>query len=154
MKSKSLFASFSSEKEAFFFEKKNQKTFVFRAVVILTLLASGATWADPVTPPSISPPDTWVQRTGGELRVLNKLDSTVQTLTLKVGETATLQTLSITLLACAVRPDDLPEDATAHLKVVDGRPEQPGFDGWILQREPGINMFEHPVYDIQLAGCN
>jgi hypothetical protein len=142
------------EKEAFFFEKKNQKTFVFCALVTLAVLLPGVAWAEPVTPPSISPPDSWVQRNGGALRVLNKLDSTVQTLTLKVGETARLQTLSITLLACAIRPDDLPEDATAHLKVVDERPDQPGFDGWILQREPGINLFEHPVYDIQLAGCN
>jgi hypothetical protein len=65
-----------------------------------------------------------------------------------------LQSLSITLEACAVRPDDLPADATAHLKVTDSRPDQPGYDGWILQQEPAINLFEHPVYDIQLAGCN
>lgn len=85
---------------------------------------------------------------------MNKLDSTVQTLTIKAGETARLDTLSITLEACAVRPNDLPADATAHLKVADSRPDQPGFDGWILEKEPGINMFEHPVYDIQLVGCS
>jgi len=143
---------FERDKAVVFFEKKNQKTLVFWAVLLLAW--PGAMRAETVAPPSISPPDSWVQRNTGALRVLNKLDSTVQTLTLKVGETTTLQTLSITLLACAIRPDDLPADATAHLKVVDARPEQPGFEGWILKREPGINMFEHPVYDIQLAGCS
>ncbi len=85
--------------------------------------------------------------------MLNKLDSTVQTLNLHVGETAKLQTLSITLRACAVRPDGLPEDATAQLSVADSRDGEPGFEGWILEKEPSLNMLEHPVYDIQLAGC-
>jgi hypothetical protein len=145
----------SSEKEEFFFsEEKRQKTFMSCAVLILALSLPGIAAAEVVTPPAISPPDTWVQRQAGTLRVLNKLDSTVQTLTLHVGQTTQLQSLSITLEACAVRPDDLPADATAHLKVTDSRPDQPGYDGWILQQEPAINLFEHPVYDIQLAGCN
>jgi hypothetical protein len=155
MKIKSLFASFSSEKEAsFFFEKKKQKTFILCSLFMLTLLSPGMAGAEVVTPPVISPPDTWVQRPAGTLRVLNKLDSTVQTLTLHAGDTAHLESLTITLEACAVRPDDLPADATAHLKVVDSRVDQPGYDGWILQKEPAINIFEHPVYDIQLASCN
>jgi hypothetical protein len=155
MKIKSLFASFSSEKEAsFFFEKKKQKTFILCSLFMASLLLPGMAGAEVVTPPVISPPDTWVARTAGTLRVLNKLDSTVQTLTVHVGDKAHLGSLAITLEACAVRPGDLPADATAHLKVADSRPDQPGFDGWILQKEPGINIFEHPVYDIQLAGCN
>ncbi len=155
MKIKSLFASFSSEKEeSFFSEEKKQKTFASCALLMLALFMPGMAWAEVVTPPAIPPADTWVQRQAGTLRVLNKLDSTVQTLTLHVGETTQLQSLSITLEACAVRPPDLPADASAHLKVTDSRPDQPGYDGWILQQEPAINLFEHPVYDIQLAGCS
>jgi hypothetical protein len=155
MKIKSLFASFSSEKEvSFFSEEKKQKTIASCAVLILALFLPAIASAEVVTPPTISPPNTWVLRQAGTLRVLNKLDSTVQTLKLNVGQTVQLQSLSITLEACAVRPDDLPADATAHLKVTDSRPDQPGYDGWILQQEPAINLFEHPVYDIQLAGCN
>jgi hypothetical protein len=106
-----------------------------------------------IAPPAISPPDSWQPRDTGTLRVLNKLDSTVEPVTLKVGQTVHLQSLSITLQACDVRPADLPADATAHLQVADSRDGQPGFDGWILQNEPAVNMLEHPVYDIQLAGC-
>ena len=122
-------------------------------VAIAACATPPARAADIVAPPSISPPDSWVQRQAGTVRVLNKIDSTVHALSLKVGETARLQTLSITLRACAVRPDDLPRDAAAHLSVSDSRQGAPDFDGWILQNEPAANMLEHPVYDIQLAGC-
>jgi hypothetical protein len=161
----------------FFFEKKNQKTFV-RAVpdpagaraaaeqtffasffqkrrpffLLLTLLATAAQ-AQPVEPPTISPPDTWVPRQSGTLRLLNKLDSTVTTLTLHVGQTVQVQSLSITLRGCAVRPPDLPQDATARLSVVDSRSGMPGFEGWILTNEPAAAMLEHPVYDLRLVGC-
>jgi len=114
---------------------------------------AGASRAETVEPPALPPPDSWVPRQQGVLRVLNKLDSTVQTLTLHVGETTKLQSLSITLQACEVRPDGLPPDATAHLSVTDSHTDEPSFNGWILQKEPAVNMLEHPVYDIQLASC-
>ncbi len=138
----------ASRKQKFFasFLQKRRPFFLF---LLLTTQAQ----AETVTPPTISPPDTWVPRQAGTLRVLNKLDSTITTLTLKRGETKTLQTLSITLKACAVRPEDLPQDATAQLSVTDSREGAPGFQGWILANEPAAAMLEHPVYDIQLAGC-
>ena len=124
------------------------------AWLLLALLAAAPAWAEDSTAPVISPPDTWVPKQSGTIRVLNKIDSTVRSLTLRVGETTRLQSLSITLQGCAIRPADLPADATAHLAVSDSREGAPGFDGWILQNEPAANMLEHPVYDIQLAGCS
>lgn len=126
-----------------------------KRLVLALCFAAGGAAAQPAAPPApqMSPPDTWVPREAGTLRVLNKLDSTVSTVTLKVGETTQLQSLSITLKACAIRPPDLPQDSTAHLVITDKRADQPGFDGWILHAEPAINMLEHPVYDVQLAGC-
>ncbi len=125
-----------------FFSKKD---WWFLALCLCPSLAN----ADPV----ISSPDSWVPRQAASLRVLNKLDSTVTPIRLKVGETTTLQSLSITVKACDVRPPDLPQDATAQLVVADSREGAPGFSGWILQNEPAAHMLEHPVYDIQLAGC-
>ena len=127
-----------------FFQKK--KALLFLCVTL-------PAFAEPVTPPEISPPDTWQPRQSGTLRLLNKLDSTTNTLTMHVGETRRVESLSITLKACDVRPPDLPQDATAQLSVVDSREGAPGFDGWILANEPAAAMFEHPVYDIRLAGC-
>ncbi len=124
------------------------------AVAACLALAQPGAVAETVTPPALSPPDSWVPRQNGTLRVLNKLNSTVTTLTLHVGEARTLQSLTVRLRACAVRPPDLPRDATAQLTVTDSREGAPGFEGWILANEPAAAMLEHPVYDIQLAGCS
>jgi hypothetical protein len=125
-----------------------------KRILLVAVLLGGVARANEVKAPDISPPDTWQPRQSGTLRVLNKIDSTVSTLTLKVGETMPFQSLQITLSGCFVRPPDLPADATAHVAIVDSRPDQPGFNGWILKNEPGLNMLEHPVYDVQLAGCS
>jgi len=101
----------------------------------------------------LSPPDAWLPRRGGTLRVMNKIDSTVQTLSVPVGGSVTYQSLTIKMSGCFVRPPDLPADAAAHLTITDSRPDQPGFDAWMLQKEPALNMLEHPVYDVQLVGC-
>ena len=122
-------------------------------LAVFAVLAGASARAESVSPPTLSPPDSWQPRQSGTIRVLNKIDSTLRSLTLHTGETTHLQSLSITLVACDVRPPDLPADAAAHLTVSDSRPEAPGFDGWILQNEPAANMLEHPVYDIQLASC-
>ena len=127
---------------------------IFAAIFAAMLAGAASAQAAPVEPPDISPADSWVQRKSGTVRVLNKLDSTVTSLTLAVGETAKLQSLSVTLKACAVRPPDLPADAAAQLVVEDSREGAPGFTGWILANEPAAAMLEHPVYDIQLAGCS
>jgi hypothetical protein len=124
-----------------------------KRVVLLLFLATSAQAAEPVAPPTISPPDTWVPKADAILRVLNKIDSTVQEITIKPGEVVTVQSLSLSVSGCFVRPADLPADATAHLKIEDTRPGSPSFDGWILKNEPSLNMLEHPVYDVQLVGC-
>jgi hypothetical protein len=126
---------------------------VKRIVAVALLLATSA-GAEEVKPPDLSPPDTWQPRQSGTLRVMNKIDSTVASVTLHVGETTTFQSLQITLSGCFVRPPDLPADAAAHLVIADKRPDQPGFNGWVLKNEPALNMLEHPVYDVQLAGCS
>jgi len=125
-----------------------------RRFLLLAVLVGGVARAEEVKPPDISPPNTWQPRQGGILRVMNKIDSTVSAVRLKVGETTKFQSLQITLSGCFVRPPDLPADATAQVAIVDSRPDQPGFNGWILKNEPGLNMLEHPVYDVQLAGCS
>ncbi len=126
-------------------------------VVIVALamawVAASARASEEVKPPDLSPPDTWVPVQAGSVRVMNKIDETVQLVRLRVGQTVTYQSLSLTLSGCFVRPADLPEDAAARLKIIDTRPDTPGFDGWMLKREPSLNMLQHPVYDVQLAAC-
>ena len=121
----------------------------------LLLLLAFPAFADQAKAPDMSPPDTWVKRDTATLRVLNKIESSVQQITLRVGEHVQVGPLTIALAGCDVRPPDLPQDATAHLTITDAQsPAATLFDGWMLQKEPGLNMLEHPVYDVQLAGCS
>ena len=117
------------------------------------LLAAPALASEEVKPPDLSPPDTWLPVQGGSVRVMNKIDSTVELVRLRVGQTLNYESLTLTLSGCFVRPTDLPADAAARLKIIDNRPDTPRFDGWMLKREPTLNMLQHPVYDVQLAGC-
>jgi hypothetical protein len=126
---------------------------LFIAAALAVAVAAPCRAAEEVKPPDLSPPDTWLPVQQGSIRIMNKIDSTVQTVPLKVGQTATYQSLSVTLTGCFVRPQDLPADAAARLQIVDHRPDSPAFNGWMLKREPSLNLYEHPVYDVQLAGC-
>ena len=108
----------------------------------------------PCAAAELSPPDTWVSRTTAEIQVLDKVSAHSDTLTLRVGQVADNASLSIALRACAVRPPDLPQDATAYLDVNDSRQGAPGFHGWMFVNEPGVSMLEHPIYDLKLLGCH
>ena len=123
------------------------------AAIALAWLSLPALASEEVKPPDLSPPDTWLPVQGGSVRVMNKINSTVELVKLRVGQTLNYQSLTLSLSGCFVRPPDLPEDAAARLKIIDNRPDTPRFDGWMLKREPSLNMLQHPVYDVQLAGC-
>ena len=125
-----------------------------RRAALVFLLAAAPALAGEVKPPDLSPPDSWQARQTGTIRVMNKIDSTVQAVTLAVGAQTVINSLTIKLTGCYVRPGDLPADAAAHLQITDSRDTADGFDGWMLQKEPGLHMLEHPVYDVQLASCS
>lgn len=88
------------------------------------------------------------------MQALDKINVQATTLTVKVGQTATFGSLSITVQACVVRPPDMPQDAAAFLTITDSHPDQPGFKGWMLKADPSLSMLEHPLYDIRVVGCS
>lgn len=118
----------------------------------LTLLV--AAWGEAPKTPDMSPPDAWEKRQTASFRVMNKIDSTVQLVSVNAGTELHIQSLTLRLAGCYVRPPDVPADAAAHVTITDARDAAHGFDGWMLQEEPALNMLEHPVYDVQLAGCS
>ena len=124
------------------------------AVILATVvLAPLHGIAGEIKPPDLSPADSWQPRQQGTFRVMNKIDSTVQEVTIGVGAQVKFESLTLKLTGCFVRPPDLPEDAAAHLTITDTRDGAADFDGWMLKKEPALNMLEHPVYDVQLANC-
>jgi hypothetical protein len=103
----------------------------------------------PVPPP----PNVWVPQGGAILQVLDKVNATTVTLPVKVGQSTEYGSLRIHVLACDVRPPDMPQDAAASLMITDTNPDQPGFQGWMLQNEPFLSMLQSPSYDVRVEGC-
>ena len=126
-----------------------------RLLAAALLLAAAA--PPPAAPlpaaPAPSAPGGWLPRDAADLLVLDKVSAQSAPLALKVGQAADNASLSIALRACVVRPPDQEPDAAAYLDINDSRPGAPGFHGWMFKNEPGLNMLEHPVYDVRLVGC-
>lgn len=106
-----------------------------------------------VAPPAIYPADTWQGRSVATVRVLDTLDSSVQVLTIPVGQDATFRALTIHVGACRDRPATLTPDAAGWLAVRDTRLDGPGFNGWMLAGEPFLGVFQDPIYAVRLVGC-
>lgn len=98
-------------------------------------------------------PNKWVPQTGAVLRVLNKIDARSRDVTVKVGQTADVGSLSIKVQACDVRPPDQPADAAAFLVISEGHKDEAGFQGWTLADEPWVSMLQNPVYNVRVMGC-
>ncbi len=127
------------------------------AAVACTLLvaAPAAGVAAEYVPPPIMPiPTAWQGRAAAVVRVLDKLDAHVETLTLRAGETGTYKSLAVTVRSCMDRPDGLPADSAAFLDIQDRHGDVQPFTGWTLAREPAIGVFESPIYGVQLASCD
>lgn len=109
--------------------------------------------AEYITPPIMPVPTAWQGRAAAVVRVLDKLDAHVETLTLKAGETGSYKSLDVTVRSCMDRPDGMPADAGAFLDIRDQRGALPPFSGWSFSGEPSVGVFESPVYGVQLVGC-
>ncbi len=108
--------------------------------------------AAPGTAPA-APAPLWLPRETALLQVLDKINARSLDLAVKVGETVPFEHLAITVRACFVRPPTLAEDAAADLRIVDSRPDAPGFAGWMFAAEPSLAMLQHPLYDVRVRGC-
>jgi hypothetical protein len=131
--------------------------------VLALLAAPGAGLAQDApsaVPAAAAPPPTetvpqvpWVKRDRAELDALDKISARRTKLEVQVGQSVRYGSLTITVRACEVRPPDMAQDATAWVTISDSRPGAPAFQGWMLENEPALSVFEHPVYDVRLAGC-
>ena len=95
----------------------------------------------------------WQPATVAKIQALDKVNAQATSLTVKVGEAATFESMTITVKACVVRPPDQPADAAAFLQVIDNHPDSPGFTGWMLSNEPAVSMMQSPIYDLRVTGC-
>ena len=114
-------------------------------------------WAVPAAaqqPPPQSPPDAWQQKQVAELILLDKVRALPSPATVRVGQSTSFGTLTITVRRCLARPADLPQDSAALLDIRDSRADSPGFRGWMLTNAPSLAQLEHPIYDVRVASCH
>jgi hypothetical protein len=97
--------------------------------------------------------NVWVPCGSAVLRFLDKVNAQTTTVTVKVGQSARFESLTVLVQACDIRPPDQPADATAFLIITDSHADAPGFKGWMLRSDPSVSMLEHPLYDVRVIGC-
>ena len=128
---------------------------------------SGSAAANPAAPPvpepsssaaapSVAAPTQWLPQEQAQLTVLDKIYGSSNTVSAKVGAPFAVRFLTVTVLACWVRPPTLPPDTAAFLQVTDkhaapGSP--PEFRGWIFKAEPALSGMNDPATDISVDGC-
>jgi hypothetical protein len=98
----------------------------------------------------------WVPQRVAELQALDKVTARVSTLRVPLDQPARFGTLTVTVRSCQARPPDEVPDASAFLEISDSRAPANGavvFRGWMFANAPGVNMLQHPVYDIRLMEC-
>jgi len=122
-----------------------------RLVVIASLISCGAQ-AQPATPSS--PADAWLPRNTAELSVLDKVRAQPSPLTVRVGQSATLGSLTVTVRGCVTRPADLPQDSAAFLEITDSHATGNAFRGWMLANAPALSQMQHPIYDVRVTSCH
>ncbi len=115
----------------------------------------------PAPAPEPPPPPAWLPRHTAVLQIVEKVDATDRSLAVPVGSTAKIGTLAIEVKACVVRPPGQERDAAAYLEIVgksvvgkNGKDKAaPLFKGWILAAEPAVSVFQDPIYDVRVTGC-
>ena len=108
----------------------------------------------PAAPPAAPPSQTtWLPQASAQLQVLDKVNAQTAVLTVKVGESAQVGSLTIQVQACDTHPPDQPQDATAFLTITDSHADAPGFRGWMVANNPSLSMLQHPIYDVRVVGC-
>ncbi len=116
--------------------------------------------------PSPSKPVDPMKRPRYPVAIIQALDKvTAETVRFEapVGKPVRYKTLIFIVHACeTTAPDEDASDAAAHVEI-DSQPNGPDgkpmptarqvFKGWMFANSPGLNLFQHPVYDAWLIAC-
>ena len=106
--------------------------------------------------PNLAQAQEWVPRQQARIQALDKVTARVTALEGRVGESVSFGTLTIRIGACHARPPTEVPDSAAWFEMTDSRAPQgspPVFRGWMFAEAPGVNMLEHPVYDVRILSC-
>ncbi|WP_051537436.1 DUF2155 domain-containing protein [Asaia prunellae] len=110
--------------------------------------------AEAVAPPVMYPADLWQGRGEAVIRILNRTDSHIETLTVPVGGQAQYRSLHVGVTRCVERPETLPRDAAALITTTDETDPDTHYEGWILAEEPSLTGYKSALYGISIVSCS
>ncbi len=94
--------------------------------------------------------------------IVNKRNSLTREIEMKPGEARRIDDVVIRLSACEkTAPWEDPPETGAFVQVnVNARPDADSeavwtrvFSGWLFKNSPGLNVVEHPIYDVWVKDC-
>lgn len=91
--------------------------------------------------------------TGAVLRALDKLNATVEDITLSNGSVAALGRIEIDLQECRYPTGDPAGDAFVYLTIREAGVARPVFSGWMIGAAPALNPLDHARYDVWVLRC-
>jgi len=100
------------------------------------------------------PADLWQGRGEAVIRILNRTDSHIETLTVPVGGQAQYRSLHVGVTRCVERPETLPRDAAALITTTDETDPDTHYEGWILADEPSLTGYKSALYGISIVSCS
>ena len=97
------------------------------------------------------------------LGLINKRNNISQDIEIRPGESKRVGNVIVRLATCErTAPWEDPPETGAFVQVlVNDRPDADSdaewrrvFSGWLFRNSPGLNVVEHPVYDVWVKDCN
>ncbi|HEY2660973.1 MAG TPA: DUF2155 domain-containing protein [Caulobacteraceae bacterium] len=114
-------------------------------------------------PPKPAVPLTRPRYAVAVIQALDKVSAETLRFEAPINQPIRYKSLIFIVRACeTTAPDEVITDAAAHVEIVsqpkgpDDKPPPPGkqvFRGWMFSNSPGLNLFQHPVYDAWLIAC-
>lgn len=90
---------------------------------------------------------------GVTLKGLDKVSGEVADLDVKIGETAPVGRLEVTVGDCRYPEDNPTGEGFAWLTIRDAGRDTVVFEGWMVASSPALNALDHPRYDIWVIRC-
>lgn len=92
---------------------------------------------------------------GAEIRQLDKMTGTTNTVTMAAGEERELGRLRVRLETCRQPEEGGTHGTVAYLRVWDPNRDEkePVFSGWMFAESPALSALDHPRYDVWVLGC-
>jgi len=99
------------------------------------------------------PPDSWVPGKAAQLGVLNKVDGSVSSITIPVGGQNQIGDLTVSVLACVIRPADEIPDAAVFIAATGAGAAAPIYRGWMVRSMPGAAVVGDASETFRVISC-